>query len=44
MNRLLALLLGALALSLGACGTPSQEAPSDQKNQGKTSTTLALPQ
>jgi hypothetical protein len=45
MRRLLALLFTVFALSLGACGgTPSEESPSDQKNSGKSSATLTLPQ
>jgi hypothetical protein len=44
MRRLLALLVAVFALSLGACGTPSEESPSDQKNSGKSSATLTLPQ
>ena len=42
MHRLFALLFAVLAL--GACGVPSQELPSDQKNSGKSSATLVLPQ
>jgi hypothetical protein len=42
MHRLLALLFAVFAL--GACGKYSQESPSDQKNSGKTSTSLTLPQ
>jgi predicted small lipoprotein YifL len=46
MRRILASLLAvlALSLSLGACGTPSEESPSDQKNAGKSSATLIQPQ
>ena len=44
MSRILALLVTVFALSLGACGTPSEESPSDQKNAGKSSVNLTLPQ
>ena len=44
MHRFLALLFAVLALSLASCGTPSEESPSDQKNAGKSSVTLAPPQ
>jgi hypothetical protein len=44
MRHLLALLFAVFALSLGACGTPSEESPSDQKNSGKSSATFVLPQ
>ena len=44
MRRLIGLLLGVLALSLGACNYPSEESPSDQKNLGKSAATLAQPQ
>jgi hypothetical protein len=46
MRRILASLLAvmALSLSLGACNTPSEENPTDQKNSGKSSAILVLPQ
>jgi hypothetical protein len=44
MSRFLALLVTVFALSLAACETPSEQSPSDQKNQGKSSVDLALPQ
>jgi hypothetical protein len=44
MRRLLALLFAAFALSVGACSIPSEESPSDQKNSGKSSAPLTLPQ
>jgi hypothetical protein len=44
MRGLLALLFAVLALSVGACSILSEESPSDQKNSGKSSATLPLPQ
>ena len=44
MRRILASLLAVFALSLGACNMPSEENPTDQKNAGKSSAILVLPQ
>ncbi|HEY8009344.1 MAG TPA: hypothetical protein VIE66_21790 [Methylocella sp.] len=44
MRRVLASLLAVMALSLGACNMPSEENPTDQKNAGKSSSSLVLPE
>jgi hypothetical protein len=44
MRRFLALLFAVMALSLGACGTPSGQSPSDSKNEGKSAASLTPPQ